>query len=334
MGREHVRQFASYLRINSEIEDIRGQIAIALNMLGKLELQRPINRYNLESLIQATNKRPETTDPGRPVVDRYQRMLYQLTTQEFKKNLTPTDSESESLSDSGSMIIVPDVSVSGPIMIDPTIEIEDREEYFEIDNSGFGIYDDSSGPYETEIHSSLAAASELHDDLYLLYGTIIPNLDRFKRFLKAIHTNIGWMPDLKKFGWSGSLLHMSNNIQQRPMKFVGLITISGYRVTQVNGGNMLRGYSKDTPKLMDLNDGMIEKDKIIELMIGNLELSQGVCFEVPILNVVSPRISTVGLRCVSDTEIIGQAKFKMLSLDNSLIGRLHLPKLKTDVLYM
>lgn len=345
MDDTHLPIFVEFLNITDDT-DIRGQIALNLNRLGKLSLTPPITTDNLATLIEISRfKIKEGTDPTYPKVDRYQRMLYYLNTEEFRASITSTDitsvittsdvgGEVGTVFDSGPITVDRAITYDPTMTVDPTMEIEDRADYFEITEANLAVYMEANELYESAFQRSLSEASILPGQLYLLYGTIKPNLERRRKILETLSRDLDWMPDMKKNGWLNVLNRMIAHINQDPMKFVGLIMIQANQITQINSRTTLVGVdpeSKAIVKLIKSNSADLVKairdDSVIEDEFGHVETNIGVWFEVPTLD-----DSTV----TKETEIIGQARFKVMELTKVLVksGRLRLPKLKIDTLYL
>lgn len=318
MDEAHLSAFMEFFDI-VDTHDIRGKIAIELNRIGKLALKHPIDRLNLPRLVADSLPKPgESTDPTWGTVGRYQRMLYSLVTDEFRAT-------------EGIPLPVP----SGPT--DPTDSIKNRSKYFEVDKTGKGMYiGDSDGPYESALHNNLEKRLDADGTMYLLYGTITPDLIRQKEIIKMLIRSMGWMPDVRNKGWTMVLNQMADYLRQEPMPFVGLIMVDDGTITQVNGETILHGDH------LDHHDKLIQSDAAtmlaaakdgsqVEDYFGDSSRNEGVWFEVPSLRKTSPRISLSGLRCVDDNEIIGTAKFRVLELP---VTDIRLPKLKLDTLFM
>lgn len=323
MSSTYFEAFVDFFEI-TDTKDVRGQILIELNNVHKVTFPEdcPINHHNLEQAVKASVPMPyESTDPAWGIVDRYQRMLYHLTVSEFQdsRGLNKLQRTISSL-------------------YDVSDRIRDRHLYFETGRGGNPLYvGDNDGPYQSSLHTNIEKYIEYDGKLYLIYGTITPNLSKQRDIVKMLNRSIGWMPDVKNKGWSMILSQMVQFLRQDPMPFVGLLHVDDGVITQPNGDTILYGSHLNAEDWLietdiELLDRISNTGELVEDQFGNATTGEGIWFEIPVLSAVSPRISLAGLRYTEDNEIIGVANFRCLQLPKT--DQIKLPKLKTTTLFM
>jgi len=323
MNPTHFQAFVDYFEI-TDTKDVSGQILIELNKVHKVIFPTgcPINHHNLEGAVKASLPMPyESTDPAWGSVGRYQRMLYHLTVDEFQQSRG---------------LIRLERTISS--LCDISDRIRDRYVYFETDSDGNPMYiGDTDGPYESSLHTNISKYIDYDGKLYLIYGTITPDLTKQREMIKLINRSIGWMPDVKNKGWTMILGQMIEFLRQDPIPFVGLLYVDDGVITQSNGDTILYGEHlnpEDWIIQTDIEtlDRMSVTGEVVEDHFGDAASNEGIWFEIPVLSAVSPRISLAGLRYTEDNEIIGTAMFRCLQLPKT--DRVKLPKLKTTTLFM